>query len=172
MWKKTGAWFFKGLPCYELPKEAILIPKKSEVLPHSIKTTKLGMQLDESSSEEDEEDSPPSNIGFAKNVFALKLKNSISSKYVNNESNISCSKSPVTVYSRQTSSSESQKSGNSNLHNIQQDWDNLTVGGHTRVGSQKRYQNQRRGSISSSWSLSESSSGNDSNVTINPGNLF
>lgn len=57
MWKKTGAWFYKGIPKYEVPQRAVSVrapqrePKVTEDKP-----TKLRIQCVDTSSEEDEAD--------------------------------------------------------------------------------------------------------------------
>lgn len=58
MWKKSGAWFFKGIPRYELPRRDISISKsfRREEKPIVGRTMKLGVRLNDSSSEEDEEE--------------------------------------------------------------------------------------------------------------------
>lgn len=55
MWKKTGAWFYKSIPTYELPAKNPCLPTSAsaEVSQKAVKTTKLGMELDDSESDED-----------------------------------------------------------------------------------------------------------------------
>lgn len=166
VWKKTGAWFYKGLPNYELPK--VENRGKSETFDQpkrQIRTTKLGMELE---SDEDEEDSVDgvkddskstrngsftSSLLKSKNLFNLRLTSaSATGSRLNLEefSSTFTKKSPVSPYSRQTSSSDSQKSA----HSLQApDWEAATVNGTGR---------QRKNSVSSNYSTTESSAGIDS----------
>lgn len=142
MWKKSGAWFFKGLPRYELPQRSNSTRSvQRDVKPRIIKTTKLGMQIDDSSSEE-EDDESKNRLGNGSRYFLSENK-----------------KSPMSQ-SLYTSSSESQQIN---------DWDNIsmTPSTHNRRESCLLIGNhQRRSSISSNWSMSESSSGNSSNPGV------
>lgn len=125
------------------------------------KTTKLGMQ--QSSSSDDEEDTGPicNSQGkiSGKNSFGLKLPNGTASRSLDE-----AKKSPISPYSRQTSSSESQRS----CSNSQADWDSMSR--HRSGSNAMSTTNLRRGSVSSSFSMSESSSGNDSAIgCLHPG---
>lgn len=118
--------------------------------------------MQQSSSEEDEETEPSSSrlsTKYGKNFFGLKLPNGSASRSLDE-----AKKSPISPYSRQTSSSESQRS----CSYSQIDWDSMS---RNRSGSNAMSTtNLRRGSVSSSFSMSESSSGNDSAVGyLNPG---
>lgn len=61
MWKKTGAWFYKGIPKYEVPQRSASVrapqrePKKA-VAAEVEKPVKLRIKCVDTSSEEDEAD--------------------------------------------------------------------------------------------------------------------
>lgn len=166
IYKKTGAWFYKGLPNYELPNCANRDFKgdSREQPPKVTKTTKLGMEIE---SDEDDDDgaeaakdeqkiikngSFSSNFLKSRNIFNLRLSTESASRLAF-DSNSLPKKSPVTPYSRQTSSSDSQKSGNS-LQPQSTDWENPPSNGSSH--------RQRRNSISSCYSISEGSPANES----------
>jgi hypothetical protein len=175
VWKKTGAWFYKGLPNYEPSKarsksEERCQTRDMSALKKSPKLTKLGMEID-SDEDEDEVDGSreePKTIkngsfssGFLRNrnLFNLRLStDSTSSRLMINDNSASSTslpkKSPITPYSRQTSSSDSQKSANS----LQQPqimsencWENAS--GNSSAS-------RRRNSISSCYSIT--TEGNES----------
>ena len=57
MWKKTGAWFYKGIPKYEIPQRCSNEkPLCRDTKAHVEKPVKLGIKCEDSSSEEDEDD--------------------------------------------------------------------------------------------------------------------
>jgi hypothetical protein len=165
VWKKTGAWFYKGIPNYDLSEfhqRGIVVNKNvnapncgggsndrnnssqdqsTRKLP---KTTKLGMEI-ESDEDDDEIDNNPQhkddtrifkNGSFSssflrnRNLFNLRLSTDSNSRLtIDSSSNLTLpKKSPVTpLYSRQTSSSDSQKSANSLQNQPQNDcWDSAT----------------------------------------------
>lgn len=177
VWKKTGAWFYKGLPNYEPSKTRANSEDRGQTrdtnsVKKSPKLTKLGMEID---SDEDEDELDASredqkivkngsfSSGFLRNrnLFNLRLStDSTSSRLMINDSINSASssslpkKSPITTYSRQTSSSDSQKSANS----LQQPqimsencWENAS--GNSSAS-------RRRNSISSCYSIT--TEGNES----------
>lgn len=165
IYKKTGAWFYKGLPNYELPSHSNDASQSDvrEASSKVAKTTKLGMEI-ESDEEEDEvvetskivkNGSFSSALLKSRNLFNLRLSTDSGSRLTFDGSLSLPKKSPITPYSRQTSSSDSQKSANS-LQPQSADWESGTPNGH-RV---------RRNSISSCYSISEASSANDG-FTIN-----
>lgn len=171
MWKKTGAWFYKGLPTYELPQRSnssnnnnkIVSNKHEDDTPDKVpKTTKLGMTIEESSEEEEVETVSRMSVRQGKSFFGLKLANGATSRNIEE-----ARKSPMSPYSRQTSSSESQRS----CSYSQLDWDLIS---RNRSGSTAMSTtNLRRGSVSSSFSLSDTSSGNDSAIGgVNQGNIL
>lgn len=161
IYKKTGAWFYKGLPNYEIPSPS------HENLKHETrhaslkitKTTKLGMEIE---SDEDDEDgeaakeehkivkngSFSSNFLKSRNLFNLRLSTDFGSRLTFDGNSPLPKKSPITPYSRQTSSSDSQKSANSIQPQINE-WESGTPNGISH--------RQRRNSISSSYSISEKS---------------
>lgn len=119
--------------------------------------------MQQSSSSDDEEDTGPifNSQGkiSGKNCFGLKLPNGTASRSLDE-----AKKSPISPYSRQTSSSESQRS----CSNSQTDWDSMSR--HRSGSNAMSTTNLRRGSVSSSFSMSESSSGNDSAIgCLHPG---
>lgn len=167
IYKKTGAWFYKGLPNYEIPSHANgdLKSEAREQPPKVIKTTKLGMEIESDEDEDDGADimlkdeqkivkngSFSSNFLKSRNLFNLRLSTDSGSR-LTFDSNLSLpKKSPVTPYSRQTSSSDSQKSANS-LQPQVTDWES---------GSPNSiHHRQRRNSISSCYSITEGSSATD-----------
>jgi hypothetical protein len=127
IYKKTGAWFYKGLPKYELPSRSNG-DAKSEARDHPpkvIKTTKLGMEIESDEDEDDgmeiprEEQKIVKNGSFSssflksRNLFNLRLSTDSGSKFTFDLNSPLPKKSPVTPYSRQASSTDSQKSANS-----------------------------------------------------------
>lgn len=127
------------------------------------KTTKLGMEI-ESDDDEDETDNIQKeepkifkNGSFSssflrnRNLFNLRLSTDSSSRLMTESNSTLPKKSPVTPYSRQTSSSDSQKSANSlQTPQLVNDWDNASPN-----------ESQRRtNSISSCYSIAESVMGN------------
>lgn len=165
VWKKTGAWFYKGLPNYELPNHTTATNTPAiETPPRIIRTTKLGMEIEESDDDDDDEqdcidNSNNKNVSdyikqgsFTrsllnnKNLFNLRLinGNNLSSRLSSDELSLLPNKSPISPYSRQTSSTDSQKSAIS-TSSQNHDWDAAT-------SIQNR---QRKSSISSSYSVTE-----------------
>jgi hypothetical protein len=175
LYKKTGAWFYKGLPHYELSKNRLssvesvqlkeqLAPKKSP------KTTKLGMEIDSDEEEDDDDETEKEtpkdegkivkngsfSSGFLRNrnLFNLRLTTDTSSSRLTIDSNSTLTKkSPITPYtpnSRQTSSSDSQKSAHSFQPQMLSDWECASANS-----------NRRRNSASSCYSYSESVGGNE-----------
>lgn len=59
MWKKTGAWFFKGIPKYEIPPQRTSSSRQSlrDSRLREDKPVKLGIKCTDTSSEEEEESS-------------------------------------------------------------------------------------------------------------------
>lgn len=164
IYKKTGAWFYKGLPNYEMPSRSGDVRFEVREQPVKVpKTTKLGMEID---SDEDDEDSPDAardeqkiakNGSFSstflksRNLFNLRLSTDSGSR-LTFDTNSLPKKSPVTPYSRQTSSSSSEQKSANSLQPQITEW-NGESGTPTPNGSQR----QRRNSISSCYSISESS---------------
>ncbi|CRK92213.1 CLUMA_CG005704, isoform B [Clunio marinus] len=172
--ERTGAWFYKGLPNYEIPcssSHELKVEARNQPV-KVVKTTKLGMEID---SDEDEDDGVGElmkgsdqksliNGSFSntflksRNLFNLRLTTDIGSKFTFESNSPLPKKSPVTPFSRQTSSSDSsQKSANS-LQPQANDWENGSPNG--------ILQRQRQSSFSSSVSIPEVSSSND-NFTMN-----
>lgn len=178
IWKKSGAWFYKGLPNVESSQnrsnggDEKSQTRDSTVQKKMPKTTKLGMEID-SDEEDDESDcmkEEPKVIkngsfssGFLRNrnLFNLRLSTDFTaSRLMINDNNNPPSaslpkKSPITPYSRQTSSSDSQKSANS----IQQPQMSESC---WETGSGNSSSQRRRNSISSCYSITtESMVGNE-----------
>ena len=163
IYKKTGAWFYKGLPNYEIPSHSNedLKHEARQHLQKVTKTTKLGMEIE---SDEDDEDgsvettkeeqkivkngSFSSNFLKSRNLFNLRLSTDFGSRLTFDGTSPLPKKSPNTPYSRQTSSSDSQKSANSIQPQISE-WESGTPNGVSH--------RQRRNSISSCYSISEKS---------------
>lgn len=163
VWKKTGAWFYKGLPNYELPNHTTATNTPAiETPPRIIRTTKLGMEIEESDDDDEQDCIDNSNnknvsdyikqgsftrsLLNNKNLFNLRLTNgnNLSSRLSSDELSLLPKKSPISPYSRQTSSTDSQKSAISTTSQ-NHDWDAAT-------SIQNR---QRKSSISSSYSVTE-----------------
>lgn len=170
IYKKTGAWFYKGLPNYDLPARAngdLKADSRGEQAPKLTKTTKLGMEIE---SDEDEEDGGGENQKIVKNgsfsstflksrnLFNLRLSTDFGSRLTFDSSTPLPKKSPVTPYSRQTSSSDSQKSANS-LQPQTADWESTSPN--------SVLHRQRRNSISSCYSISETSAAALEKFTMN-----
>lgn len=167
IYKKTGAWFYKGLPNYELPSHSNGDSQGDErdMSSKVARTTKLGMEIESDEDEEmleggggnNETSKIAKNGSFSsallksRNLFNLRLSTDIiGSRLTLDGSSSLPKKSPNTPYSRQTSSSDSQKSANS-LQPQSADWESGTPNGHR----------QRRNSVSSFYSISEASSANE-----------
>jgi hypothetical protein len=146
-----------------LPQKQLLKGSTQQVEPtRVIKTTKLGMQIDESSEEEEDDPACDHNTAFAgnrvtkngRNFFGLRLPN-------NNNSNAACA-----IYSYDDnglpgksphSSSDSQKFACSSSQN---DWEVLSANNRRGSSVQQMVHNTtvRKSSITSSWSVSETAS--------------
>lgn len=117
------------------------------------------MQHSSSEDEDALENTTAVTTNIGQTFFGLKLPNRIVSRSLEETK-----KSPISPYSRQTSSSDSQRSCSYN----QIDWDSISR--HRSGSNALSTTNLRRGSISSSFSMSESSSGNDSTIGfLHPG---
>lgn len=135
------------------------------------KTTKLGMEIESDDDDDDgalvvkEESKTVPNGSFSsgflksKNLFNLRLSTDFGSKLSFDNTSPLPRKSPVTPYSRQTSSSDSQKSAlSANSLQPPSEWENGNVnGGIHRI---------RKNSNSSSYSVSEGTTVTD-NFTMN-----
>lgn len=131
-----------------------------------VKTTKLGMEI-ESDDDEDEIDSNQKdeqkifkNGSFSssflrnRNLFNLRLSTDSSSRPSTDSNSTQLKKSPVTPYSRQTSSSDSQKSANSlQTPQLLNEWENASPNNESQ---------RRTNSVSSCYSIAESVMGNGS----------
>jgi len=180
VWKKTGAWFYKGLPNYELPNRANgeANNEHREQTKKSIRTTKLGMEIE---SDDDDDDgvmesmkddgritrngSIATGLLRTRNLFNLRLSNgavttttatsaTLGSRLTLDDAPVSAKKSPISPYSRQTSSSDSQKSAYSLNHPPNAE---LDYGGIAPL-------RQRRNSISSCYSITECASGTENTM--------
>lgn len=133
------------------------------------KTTKLGMEIESDDDEDDmdgnnqkEEPKIFKNGSFSssflrnRNLFNLRLSTDTSSRLMTESNSTLPKKSPVTPYSRQTSSSDSQKSANSlQTPQLLNEWDNVSPN-----------ESQRRtNSLSSCYSIAESVIGNGSTAS-------
>lgn len=159
IYKKTGAWFYKGLPKFDVEYHRSGDDKKisNEERQKSLKsskTTKLGMEI-ESEEEEDDEGRGGDDVKFVKSgSFGsgfLKNKNIFSLRLTTTDSNVTSKKSPVSPYSRQTSSSDSQKSAVSLQPNLE--WETPPAPTTNQNGTSLKQ--HRRSSISSCYSITE-----------------
>lgn len=182
MWQKSGAWFYKGIPNYDLPqRNAGARSSMRELRMRPERAAKLSMKVDESSSEDENTDSTttrhniptrPLESNLLGRFDGLRIKTATSSSTPNiNEENYLYRKiSPLSMFSRQTNSS----CDNSNGHPTS-DWDAESLS----FGSSSKPDNNiipnsstslvRCGSMSSTYSMSETSSGNSSNLCSNAG---
>ncbi|XP_055846039.1 rabphilin-3A isoform X2 [Episyrphus balteatus] len=160
MWKKSGAWFFKGLPKYEIPDpnlSSVRTTRSASTTPaKTVRIKKMTMSVvDTSSSEDDEVDDGVTKQTYPsiqrENSFRLKAVGSFRSFFDGGERKLSNSIS----FQRQVVSKSDC---------YQPDYDAIST-----VSSNRRESNynNRRGSASSSMSISESSSGNGSITTSN-----
>lgn len=82
MWKKTGAWFYKGIPKYEVPQRTVSVPRTPQREPVVEKPPPKSSTIScvDTSSEEDEADGVgrgdgpfnrdrPSSCKFIKEVY-------------------------------------------------------------------------------------------------------
>lgn len=201
VWKKTGAWFYKGFPTFDSSGN----PSKdgdsangggggSSCSGHQMrdqnvsgkrvpKTTKLGMEI-ESDDDDDEMDanqkeenqrifkngSFSSSFLRSRNLFNLRLSTDTTSRLtIDNGSTLSLpKKSPVTPYSRQTSSSDSQKSANSLQPQmfLNDMWDSATANSQRRTNSISSCYSITESMANESVSMSQSQSKCAVNITI------
>lgn len=203
MWKKTGAWFFKGIPRYELPaRNTNTRSSMRELRSRPERINKFCMKVDDSSSEDDKpsdnnhhfnsqqqtkQQQHQTDNSILRRVGSLRIRSSSLSRSINNVSpehssinnvtmSLSRKTSPLELYSRQSTipianvTNDYQNGPNS----INTDWETESVSG--CGSSSKRECNGansssgggsliRCGSVSSSWSMSETSSGNSSTMT-------
>ncbi|XP_055914170.1 rabphilin-3A isoform X2 [Eupeodes corollae] len=164
MWKKSGAWFFKGLPKYEIPDpnlSSVRTTRSASTTPaKTVRIKKMTMSVVDTSSSEDDDDVEDGG-GITKqaypsiqreNSFRLKAVGSFRSFFDGGERKLSNSVS----FQRQVISKPSDS--------YQPEFDTIST-----VSSNRRESNynNRRGSASSGMSISESSSGNGSTTTSN-----
>lgn len=169
IYKKTGAWFYKTLPKIEETNQPncdddgnkMNSLEECEKGQKITKTTKLGMEI-ESDEEEDDEmgrddakfvKSGSFGSGFFKNrnLFNLRLLNDKDARLsIDHNLSVNPKKSPVSPYSRQTSSSESQKSVVSLQPNLDLEQPPTCQNG---LPLQRQ---PRRSSVSSCYSVAES----------------
>lgn len=165
IYKKTGAWFYKGLPKFDLEyhrtsDERKVLNEERQKSFKASKTTKLGMEIE--SEEEDEEGGVGCGVGDdgkslrSGSVSISKSKNILGLHLTATDSSCASKKSPVSPYSRQTSSSDSQKSAQSLQPNLNVEWEMPPVTVTNQNGSATRQQQHRRSSISSCFSIAES----------------
>lgn len=187
MWKKSGAWFFKGIPKYELPQRTPtnrLSMRELRTRPE--RTPKMCMKVDDSSSDDDEDDTDTTTYNrnsfcrsyaspgkaheslFLSRFENLRLQSatSTSAPNVGGEHDFVYRKlSPLSMFSRQTSSS-----CDTNATNPSNDWDMESASGYANaqtkrengIGPANASSLVRCGSVSSSYSMSETSSANSS----------
>uniref|UniRef100_A0A1B0C8V3 Putative ca2+-dependent phospholipid-binding protein synaptotagmin n=1 Tax=Lutzomyia longipalpis TaxID=7200 RepID=A0A1B0C8V3_LUTLO len=166
MWKKSGAWFFKGIPKYELPRRDTNISKsfRREEKPIVPRTMKLGVRLNDSSSSEEDTDKVDSTL-LQRRQSSLHMGNGSTTRErthtVSSEATLGSRKMSFGQHSQTLSSTNSQDSATFSLA----EWRSQQEGG----GLIRTSSILRRGSISSSYSVSESSTGVLSATTISQG---
>lgn len=161
---QTGAWFFKGIPKYEIPQQRTSASRQSlrdSRLRQDI-PVKLGIKCTDTSSEDDDEPStevdsqkhsPATLNGRSSYDSALSIGNTFSKNKISSSETtqilfaIGNRKNPL--LNRQNSAADTQ----SNQTNY--DWETASISTTTRNG--------RKGSVTSSMSMSETSSANSSN---------
>lgn len=160
---QTGAWFFKGIPKYEVPQPRTSASRQSlrDSRLRQDKPMKLGIKSTDTSSEDEDESSTevdsqkhsPSTInGRSSYDSALGIGNAFSNNNFSSQTTqilfaIGNRKNPLS--NRQNSAADTQSS------QTNYDWETASISTTTRNG--------RRGSVTSSMSLSETSSANSSN---------
>lgn len=185
MWKKTGAWFFKGIPKYELPQRAPTNRSSMrELRTRPERTPKMCMKVDDSSSDDDEDTTSYNRNSFCRSYASpgkahesmflnrfenLRIQSLASSSAPNvggdHDNFVYRKLSPLSMFSRQTSSS-----CDTNTTNPSNDWDMETATGYNNsqtkrengIGPTSATSLVRCGSVSSTYSMSETSSANSS----------
>lgn len=168
MWKKTGAWFYKSLPTYEL-SEKVTRSSMHELRKQPERTRKLGIRVNDSSSDDDEEDtndSKPENTTngkrsshFLERMNSLRLHSNATSNSTSNlnEDGYFYRKlsSTLSLFSRQQSNNSNHECGSLSSE----------IPAHLKLLDEHHRRSSliRCGSESSTYSISETSSVNDSN---------
>lgn len=195
MWKKSGAWFFKGLPNYDVPSSASSTPTHSHMginaavdvsiqrTSHSCTTTptrsvrvkKLTIKVNDSSSSDDEQrnediepkvDQTSSTDDKQAHTFQREDSFRIRRTFGSFRSFIDGGERKLSnsfFFNRQVSKFDSSP----------QDLDTLSTAstiGTAISGSRRESSFTRRGSVSSSWSISDSSSGNSGGTALSSNN--
>lgn len=163
MWKKTGAWFFKGLPKYELPPRGSTTRSLRELRStRNERINRFRMTVDDSSSDDDEFqmmggsrrslNERPIDSNFLRRMESLRLK----TQSTHNDESIQLHKmqQPMNQFNRQISNGEASGSNQIGSHSVT-DCDNDSV--NSKRDSQLL---MRCSSVSSSYSTSEAASMN------------
>lgn len=185
MWKKTGAWFFKGIPKYELPQRAPTSRSSMrELRSRPERTPKMCMKVDDSSSDDDDDIAGYNRNSFCRSYASpgkahesmflnrfenLRIQSAGSTSTPNvggdHDTLVYRKLSPLSMFSRQTSSS-----CDTNTTTASNDWDMESATGYNNtqakrengIGPASATSLVRCGSVSSSYSMSETSSANSS----------
>lgn len=163
MWKKTGAWFFKGLPKYELPSRAPSTRSLRELRSRPDRATRYRMTVDDSSSDDDDFQTMggsrrslnerPIDSKFLRRMESLRLKTQ--SNYSDESLQAHKVIPPMNSFGRQISNGEASGSGGKTGSHSVADWDSESV--NSKRDSQSL---MRCSSVSSSYSASEAASMN------------
>lgn len=181
MWKKTGAWFFKGIPKYEVPTKSTQTRSASmrETRSRPERTRKFCMKVDDTSSSDDDEH-PNDDIdghgphkshehNLMRRVENVRIGNgSPSLAHYSDDSILANSSflkktSPLNMFGRQVSSSADYQNG----HNSADDTESIsgsTPNPKRDVFSHSNGSLVRCGSVSSSWSTETSSANSSHNI--------
>lgn len=167
MWKKTGAWFYKSLPKYELPAK-VSRSSMHELRKQPERTRKFGIRVNDSSSEDDDDDTTDSkaanaingkrNSHFLARMNSLRLQSNATSNSTSNlnEEGYFYRKlsSTLSLFSRQQSNMSNHECGSTS-----------EIPAHLKLLDEhhRRSSFVRCGSESSTYSISETSSVNDAN---------
>ncbi|ALC49072.1 Rph [Drosophila busckii] len=188
MWKKSGAWFFKGLPNYDMPRSASATPTATPTVGGSrvvqschgtptraprLKKLTIRVQDSSSGSSDSAQSEPEDELDGAKaktgcklqrdESFRLRAYGSIRSFIDNGERKLSNS----FFFSRQAANSRPNTATATTTTALAAaecgDFDSISMSNASTVAQLRRESSfMRRSSVSSSWSFSDSSGSNNS----------
>lgn len=155
MWKKTGAWFYKSLPRYEIPpKNPATRSSMHELRPQPERTRKLGIRVNDSSSDEEDTTDGQENVKrngsrFLERMNSLRMQSHASTSNLSEDGYLYRKLSSLNLFNRQQSTISNGINGSQQLS------DSISESLHARSldGHRMRY-----GSESSNYSMSETSS--------------
>lgn len=197
MWKKTGAWFFKGIPRYELPQRAPSMRSSMRDFrsrPERVRKPCIRVKDSSSEDDEDEVDAPKSvcgsldastgaskrnDLNFLHRINSMRLHSGASNSTPNiSDESYSYKKTPhLHPFNRQQSAVSCDNPSNFPSYQSQQqqqqqysDYDTdsaCSTSAKLRDSNFGQSSNSliRCGSVSSTYSMSETSSINSSNLT-------